>query len=100
MTTSTHINRLAVGIAVIVATATALVPAALAGGEPKNESPFTRLVAGRALTEGLAGSHAAAKLVIGGERKNQLPFTVRASHGAAAVAITGEPKNQLPFTRR
>jgi len=100
MTTSTHINRLAVGIAVIVATATALVPAALAGGEPKNESPFTHLVAGRTLTEGVAGSHAAAKLVIGGERKNQLPFTIRASHGAGAVAITGEPKNQLPFTRR
>ena len=100
MATSTHSTRLATGIAVIVATATAIVPAALAGGEPKNESPFTRLVAGRALTEGVAGSHAAAKLVIGGERKNQQPFTVRASHAAATIVIAGERKNQLPFTRR
>ena len=42
MATSTHITRLAAGFAVIAATATAIVPAALAGGEPKNQLPFTR----------------------------------------------------------
>jgi hypothetical protein len=100
MRTPTHITRLATGIAVIVTTATAIVPAALAGGEPKNESPFTRLAVARELNEGLVGSHGAATLLIRGERKNQLPFTARASRVASTAVIAGEPKNQLPFTRR
>jgi hypothetical protein len=101
MTTSTQITRLATGIAVILTAATAIAPAALAGGEPKNEGPFARsVVSGRALREGLGVSHATAAAVIAGELKNQAPFTLHVSRVAATVVIAGEPKNQLPFTRR
>jgi hypothetical protein len=73
---------------------------ALAGGEPKNESPFTRPVAARALTEGIGASHASVTLAISGERTNQTPFTLRVSQASLTLAISGESKNQLPFTRR
>ena len=53
----------------------ALSPVALAGGEPKNEWPFTRAVADRALTQ-VQGS--GAQVAVGlGEPKNQPPFTGR-----------------------
>ena len=75
MTGSTISKRFAAGTAVALATAAAAVPAALAGGEPKNQAPFTRIVAPRGLTQGLATSRAAVPLAIRGEAKNQLPFT-------------------------
>jgi hypothetical protein len=99
MTTSTRITQLATGIATL-AIAGSTASAALAGGEPKNESPFTRPVVARALTEGTGASHATATLTISGERKNQPPFTLRVSPASLTLAISGEAKSQLPFTRR
>jgi len=83
-----------------LAIAGSALPVALAGGEPKNESPFTRPVSARALTEGIGVSRESATLAISGERKNQTPFTLRVSHASVAIVISGEAKNQLPFTRR
>jgi hypothetical protein len=99
MTTSTRIRQLTAGIATL-AIAGSAASAALAGGEPKNESPFTRAVVARALTEGIGVSHAGVTLAISGERKNQAPFTLRVSSASVTLAISGEAKSQLPFTRR
>ena len=98
MTTSTRITRLATGVATL-AIAGSAVPVALAVGEPKNESPFTRPVEPRALTVGIGVSHASVTLGISGERKNQAPFTLHVSRTTTLV-ISGEAKNQLPFSRR
>ena len=100
MTTSTHITRLATGTLLIITTAIALVPSALAGGEPKNQAPFTNAVSGRALAQDIKVKHATAAQVVSGERKNQAPFTVRVSSSGAGMVISGERKNQLPFTRK
>jgi hypothetical protein len=78
----------------------ALSPVALAGGEPKNEWPFTRAVADRSLTQ-VQGSGSQA-LVGQGEPKNQLPFTrpvAGAAGGTTAQSLGGEAKNDLPFTQ-
>lgn len=76
----------------------ALSPVALAGGEPKNEPPFTRAVAAGSLTQA-QGS----EVVVGqGEPKNQPPFNrpvAGASGGTTAQRLGGEAKNGLPFTR-
>jgi hypothetical protein len=98
MTGSSITKRITVGTAVALAAAATAVPSALAGGEPKNQAPFTRIVSSRALTLNLARVHAASPLAIMGETKNQAPFIrVRATTG---LMITGEAKNELPFTRR
>ena len=99
MTTSTRIRQLAAGIATL-AIAGSAASAALAGGEPKNESPFTRPVVARALAEGIGASRAVVTLAISGERKNQTPFTLRVLPASMTLAISGEAKSQLPFTRR
>jgi len=77
-----------------------LSPVALAGGEPKNDWPFTRVVADRSLSQvQVTGSQA----VVGqGESKNQLPFTRPVATGEAAriaQSVAGEAKNDLPFTQ-
>jgi hypothetical protein len=100
MTTSTYITRLVTGIALTITAATAIVPAAFAGGEPKNQAPFTNLASGRVLAEGVKVKHATAAQVISGERKNEVPFTVRVSSSGAQLVISGEQKNQMPFTRK
>ena len=78
----------------------ALSPVALAGGEPKNEWPFTRATGDRSLTQAQgAGSEA---VVAQGEPKNQLPFTrpVDTESGETiAQTFAGEAKNDLPFTQ-
>jgi hypothetical protein len=99
MMTATRIKQLAAGIATL-AIAGSAASAALAGGEPKNESPFTRPVVARALAEGIGASHAVVTLAISGERKNQAPFTLRVSSASITLRISGEAKSQLPFTRR
>jgi hypothetical protein len=76
------------------------IPAALASGEPKNQSPFDRSVVGRGLAEGIGVSQRTTELVIFGERKSQAPFTLRIGQAGAIVVISGEPKNQMPFIRR
>ena len=98
MTGSTMSKRFAAGTAVALATAAAAVPTALAGGEPKNQAPFTRKVAPRGLAQQLAPSHAAVSFSITGEAKNQVPFT--RLHLAGGLEIKGEAKNESPFTSR
>jgi len=86
-----------------------LAPAALGAGEPKNESPFTRPVAGTTAGVHLVRLVARAAPAIAGEPKNELPFTrpsnddpalARALHevSVGAPALTGEPKNGPPFS--
>jgi hypothetical protein len=70
MTITTSIR---IATAALIA-AGALSPVALAGGEPKNDWPFTRGVVDRA------------------------PAHVQRSDTQAVVGV-GEPKNQWPFTR-
>jgi hypothetical protein len=79
----------------------ALSPVALAGGEPKNDWPFTRNAIDRAPAQVQASD---AQVVVGvGELKNQLPFTRPVAGGSAAVTVGqtlgGEAKNDLPFTQ-
>lgn len=99
----TGIIRIATA-AVIVAGAVS--PVALAGGEPKNDWPFTRSVADRTPAQVLrSASQAAPEL---GERKNEWPFT-RPVGGSAVSPVAwsadlsrvgiGEAKNQQPFTQ-
>jgi hypothetical protein len=76
-----------------------LVPVALAGGEPKNEWPFTRPVNDRALSQAQSSR---AQIRVGvGETKNELPFTRRVvdEQAVAQSSVTGEAKNDLPFTQ-
>ena len=62
-------------IATLVAAA-AIAPAALAGGEPKNESPFTRPAHTLRVTQQLATvGHVSVAQSVRGEAKNQAPFT-------------------------
>jgi hypothetical protein len=78
-----------------------LSPVALAGGEPKNQLPFTRSVAERTPAQ----VQITAQQVGTGEPKNQLPFTRPVSSGSYAesaltgLASMGEAKNELPFTQ-
>jgi hypothetical protein len=59
-----------------LAAATAIAPAALAAGEPKNESPFTRPAHTLRGTQQLATvGHVSVAQRIRGEAKNQAPFT-------------------------
>lgn len=117
---SRRVHHLAVALVLAVVAAAVLVQTALAvpGGEAKNQSPFTRIVAvtpndrsdvvSRYLgSHGITGNLAA-------EPKNELPFTravggsVRdtsdvvsrylGSHGITG-SLAAEPKNEPPFTR-
>src|SRR5262249_12010778 len=59
-----------------LAAATAIAPAALAGGEPKNESPFTRPAHTLRVAQQLAAvGHVSVAQRMRGEAKNQPPFT-------------------------
>jgi hypothetical protein len=107
--TRSHLASLLVALTA----ALALASAALAGGEPKNVAPFTRVIAPTSVS-------------LAGEPKNQSPFnrgvaktlvdtTLSATGGAGphrAAAVhsygvgvqapadtRGEPKNETPFTR-
>jgi hypothetical protein len=99
MTITTTIR---VGTAALVA-AGALSPVALAGGEPKNDWPFTRSVSDRTPAE---VQRAASEQRVGvGEPKNQWPFTrpvaeTELSQLAGLVPVgSGEAKNEQPFTQ-
>ncbi|HEY0416257.1 MAG TPA: hypothetical protein VGC78_07710 [Gaiellaceae bacterium] len=95
----------AVALATTAALLTAATPA-FAGGEPKNEWPFTRPVITRTPTD--AGINTSkADIAPRGEAKNEWPFTRRvttreaatAPRGAAGqTAPRGEAKNEPPFT--
>jgi hypothetical protein len=76
-----------IGIAATaVAVVTSIVPLALAGGEPKNQLPFTRPSAERTTAQINAVATATHGL-IQGEPKNQIPFTAKTASQAAAIAV-------------
>ena len=76
-TKSFKLQKLAAGVVLwvfLALAATAIIAqAAFAGGEPKNQAPFTRLVGDR--TPQGATRLPAAEIAPQGESKNQLPFT-------------------------
>jgi hypothetical protein len=76
-------SRQLLAAALVVVAVLAVLSAAFAAGEPKNQAPF-----GRALVSG--------QQAIRGEPKNELPFT----RPLFADPIAGEPKDVPPFTRR
>ena len=93
---------------VTLALASIFAQVAAAGGEPKNEWPFTRPVVQRT-TQAVVHHTAQANPPIQGEPKNEAPFTrpVGQRSTQAVVATTqanplfrGEAKNEAPFTRR
>jgi hypothetical protein len=83
----------------------ALSPVALAGGEPKNDWPFTRSVTYRAPAQVQQSDSQA--VIAAGEPKNQWPFTRpvvgATSQAALSAPVTqvgkGEAKNGQPFTQ-
>jgi hypothetical protein len=92
--TSTNSIRVATAALIV---AGALSPVALAGGEPKNDWPFTRAVHVRA-------DRATAQVPVAdvaGEPKNQPPFTRPVGGGSVSqsIGLAGEAKNDLPFTQ-
>jgi hypothetical protein len=103
-------RTLQIAAATAVCTAAAA-QSALAGGEPKNTSPFTRPVTpARSSTAGviMASAIASARAAIVGEAKSERPFTFHLkdidalgrflSHTSTTIAGEGEPKNEPPFT--
>jgi hypothetical protein len=98
MTLTTKIRITVAGLA----GAAILSPVALAGGEPKNDWPFTRSSAERTPAQ----VQISTQQVGVGEPKNQLPFTRPVGGGSAVesaslaeLARVGEAKNELPFTQ-
>jgi hypothetical protein len=94
-------------VAAALVAAGTLSPVALAGGEPKNDWPFTRSVADRTPAQ-VQRSESQARVGLG-ESKNEWPFkrTVVAGTDAETAARAafsglgrGEPKNGQPFTQQ
>jgi hypothetical protein len=72
-TISANAARRVIGACVTLGVTAALAQAALAGGEPKNQAPFTRPVGDRTIQ---AAKGSVSATVIGqGEAKNEYPFT-------------------------
>jgi hypothetical protein len=108
-------RTLQIAVATAVCTAAAA-QSALAGGEPKNTSPFTRPATGGRSSAGVvilsASAIANARAAIARRAKNEQPFTRRSTdadalarylrHNSQPTTGTrlGEPKNQAPFTLR
>jgi hypothetical protein len=93
--TSTNTIRVATAALIV---AGALAPVAVAGGEPKNDFPFTTAVHVRDARTTAQAQQAQAGL---GEPKNQLPFTRPVAGGpvSESIGLAGEAKNDLPFTQ-
>ena len=98
-------NTIRIAAAGLIA-AGALSAPALAGGEPKNEWPFTRSVGDRTPAQ---VQRSDSQAVVGlGEPKNQWPFTRPIGDRAVSQAVrstglsrvgNGEAKNEQPFTQ-
>lgn len=69
-----QLNRSIRSTLIVLLGAATLAASASAGGEPKNEWPFTRPVGNRA-TQAVASSSSVKQPVIQGEPKNEPPFT-------------------------
>jgi hypothetical protein len=94
-------TKLQITVAGLVGAAV-LSPVALAGGEPKNDWPFTGSIAERTPAQVQSSTQQDGA----GEPKNQRPFTRPVSGGPyaesariAGPASVGEAKNDLPFTQ-
>ncbi len=81
---------------VVVVVSAVLAQAALAGGEPKNEPPFTRSVAVRTAQSAVETASSPAR--VAAEAKNEAPFTRQVAATPVDPGTSGEPKNELPFT--
>src|SRR5579864_6828418 len=103
-------TRFLISSILIVVVSAIVAQAALAGGAPKNQWPFTRPVGDRTTQSATRLQPAPAD--VRGEAKNELPFTrlvVQAPNdtsdvvsrylGSHSISATGEAKNELPFTR-
>ena len=82
-----HTNVIARTTALVAVAAALLAQPALAGGEPKNELPFTRPVATHEL-QGTTRQTKTSDPVIQGEPKNELPFTRPVAEPATVVVQT------------
>ena len=73
-----------------------LAQGALAGGEPKNEWPFTRIVGVRTVQSATHSTISSGRAAA--EAKNEVPFTRKVEATRMNRIATGEPKNEAPFT--
>lgn len=87
------LSSLVVGLIVVAVAA----QVAAAGGERKNERPFTRVVQTRTVQSSTHSTVAPTRLAA--EPKNEAPFTQQAGATQTGSVGSGEPKNELPFTR-
>jgi hypothetical protein len=81
---------------VILIVSVVVAQGALAGGEPKNEWPFTRVVGVRTVQSAAHSTISSAR--VAAEAKNEAPFTRRVEAARVDRVATGEPKNEPPFT--
>lgn len=77
-----------------IAVSVVVAHAALAGGEPKDERPFTGTVPGHISQLASAATHSR----VAAEQKNEAPFTRLAGATLRQPTVVGESKNELPFT--
>jgi len=89
-------HRILTSSILAVAVAAVVAQAALAGGEPKNELPFTRPVPAR-VTQAVPRL-SAERVRLATEQKNEGPFTRAVVSAHRQPAVRGESKNELPFT--
>ena len=73
-----------------------LAQGALAGGEPKNEWPFTGVAGVRTVQSATHSAISSAR--VAAEAKNEAPFTRKVEATRVERVATGEPKNEPPFT--
>ena len=84
-----------VSLVALIVTAV-LAQGALAGGEPKNEWPFTRIVGVRTVQSATHSTISSGRAAA--EAKNEVPFTRKVEATRMNRIATGEPKNEAPFT--
>jgi hypothetical protein len=89
-------SRFFIGSLVTLVVSAALAQGALAGGEPKNEWPFTRVVGVRTVQSASHSTISSAR--VAAEAKNETPFTRKVEATQVDRVATGEPKNEPPFT--
>jgi hypothetical protein len=89
-------SRFFSGSLVALIVSAVLAQGALAGGEPKNEWPFTRIVGVRTVQSATHTSISSAR--VAAEAKNEAPFTRKVEATRMSRIATGEPKNEAPFT--
>ena len=87
-------HRLFTSSILSIAVSAVVAHAALAGGEPKNERPFTGAATGHVSQPAPAATQSRVAV----EQKNEAPFTRLVGVARRQPAALGESKNELPFT--